>query len=47
MTKYQAAVLLVEMISDLRVNGYDREEYHEAVALACKELIARYEQEES
>jgi len=38
-TKKEAATLLVEMISDLRLAGHNTEPYHEAVALACAELL--------
>lgn len=44
MNYYRAAVLIVEMVSDLRSSGYDRDEYHEAAALACKELLRDYEE---
>lgn len=39
MTKYEAAIKLVEMVCDLRVYaGTNTPEYHEAVAIACSEL---------
>lgn len=44
MNYYRAAALIVEMVSDLRIAGYDRAEYHEAAALACKELLRDYEE---
>ena len=40
MTYHEASILLVEMISDLRSAGYDREDYHEAVAIANGVLYA-------
>ena len=39
MTKKEAAILLVDMISDLRGYGADNQIYHEAVAIACAELL--------
>ena len=39
MTKKEAAILLVDMISDLRAYGVDDHSYHEAVAIACAELL--------
>ena len=43
MNKYQAAILLIEMISDLRVTNSDKPEYHEAVVVACAELMKAHE----
>ena len=39
MSKREAAILLVDMISDLRGSGADNQMYHEAVAIACAELM--------
>lgn len=39
MTKREAAIRLVDMISDLRACGNDEASYHEAVAIACAELM--------
>ena len=39
MTKKEAAILLVDMVSDLRGYGADNQIYHEAVAIACAELL--------
>lgn len=35
MSNLEVAKTLISMISDLRANGCDSEEYHEAVAIAC------------
>lgn len=43
--KYQAAILLIDMISALRVTNSDTPEYHEAIVLACAELMAAHERE--
>lgn len=39
MSKREAAILLVDMVSDLRGYGADNQTYHEAVAIACAELM--------
>lgn len=39
MSKREAAILLVDMVSDLRGYGADNQLYHEAVAIACAELM--------
>lgn len=39
MTKKQAAILLVDMVSELRGCGVNDQIYHEAVAVACAELL--------
>jgi hypothetical protein len=39
MTKEDAAILIVEMCSDVRACGYDKAEYHEATALAIAALL--------
>lgn len=44
MTNEEAAVLLVDMISDLRVCGYDNTLYHKAVVIACAELMKNTEE---
>lgn len=44
MTNEEAAVLLVDMISDLRVCGYDNQSYHKAVVIACAELMKNTEE---
>ena len=44
MSDYEAAVLLVSMVSDLRMSGYDDPKYHEAVAIACGVLMKSKEQ---
>ena len=46
MNAYEAATLLVSMISDLRMAGYDDPKYHEAVAIACGVLMNAKEAEE-
>lgn len=44
MTNEEAAVLLIDMISDLRVCGYDNQSYHNAVVVACAELMKNTEE---
>ena len=44
MTNEEAAVLLVDMISDLRACGYDNPSYHKAVVIACAELMKNTEE---
>ena len=39
MTNKEAAIQLVQMISDLRASGYEDPNYNEAVALACSALL--------
>lgn len=47
MTKYEAAIKLVEMVCDLRAYaGTYNPEYHEAVAIACSELYKADEADE-
>ena len=46
MTNEEAAVLLVDMISDLRMCGYDNQSYHNAVVIACAELMKNTEERE-
>ena len=47
MEKRTAAILLVDMVSELRAYGCDNQIYHEAVAVACAELMKEDEMEES
>lgn len=39
MNTFEAAKLLISMISDLRMAGYDDDSYHEAVAIAVAALM--------
>ena len=39
MSKREAAILLVDMVAVLRDSGADNQIYHEAVAIACAELM--------
>ena len=43
MSNYEAATLLVSMVSDIRAAGYDDPKYHEAVAIACGVLMSEKE----
>lgn len=46
MEKRTAAILLVDMVSELRTYGCDNQIYREAVAMACAELMKDDEMEE-
>lgn len=43
MSTLEAAKLLISMISDLRVAGYDDDSYREAVAIAVAALMTEKE----